>query len=510
MPLEERQLRRAARRSTQPGQPGSAARGGSAERDHARWRRRRAAGPAARRVGELASDEPERGAQPERVGEHPQRRRPRRPRRPPARPPAPPRRRPRRRPARRRQAVGHQHRLVVLDQHGGEPPARRPAAPAGPRRRAYPVPAGTTTTTGSPSAGTSPSGTGRPAPNPRPPAVADPAATTRSRPVSGASSGSDAGRGEHRAQRRGHRAASTRTPCCRSSRRTSATAPARLSGEPLARRVGARPAPTTSTRPPSTRASTHLGGGVADVDPGDERPSRQQAAPGVDRRRLADQGRAQRRRVRRRAWPPGPRARRRSSGAGRSASYIAITSSSGTSASSAARRKFAASWGLACRSATSACCSSVSGWMRTSSASSSSRASRSRVSSAESRPENAPGHRGHLDVLVAERPVDAGPLERDQRDDAGVVPRLDRLVGVGVPRRHRRRALRVAAGVAAEQPVEGRGDDRRHAVELEVRQRRQVAAVDQRGALALQADPDPRAGQPGRGQPDHARGRGCR
>ncbi len=78
-----------------------------------------------------------------------------------------------------------------------------------------------------------------------------------------------------------------------------------------------------------------------------------------------------------------------------------------------------------------------------------------------------------------------------QRDHGGVVAGLDRLVGVGVAGRVGRAALGVPRGVRAEQPVQLGRDRGRDRVKLQVGQRGQVTAVDERGALALQADADP-------------------
>ena len=58
------------------------------------------------------------------------------------------------------------------------------------------------------------------------------------------------------------------------------------------------------------------------------------------------------------------------------------------------------------------------------------------------------------------------------------------------------------AALAPEQPVERRRHDRSRRVKLEIGERGQIPAVDQRRSLALQPDPDPRAREPGDAEAD--------
>ena len=132
---------------------------------------------------------------------------------------------------------------------------------------------------------------------------------------------------------------------------------------------------------------------------------------------------------------------------------MASTSSSGSAVSSAARRRFSPSCGLPCSSATAAWWRSVSGWTRRSAGERSPRTAASSVSSSSGRPLRAwerrrrrrgagprAARRSSPDLQVDGRRAGhaLAALDGDERDDLGVVARLDGLVGVGVADRRRR------------------------------------------------------------------------
>ena len=282
------------------------------------------------------------------------------------------------------QAVGQQHRLVVLDQDRRDSPGLDERSESG-CDLVVPDPDGTTTTTGSPSAASAQQDR-RSHTETSPPTVGAPA-RRRTGVRSGARPpGREPLTVSHRSQRCGHRALHAHV-VLRSRRRTSPAAARRLSGEPLVRRVGDRSG-TDVLDTAVTRAMSDLGRGVADVDP--------------------DQERRQRSRPRRAYTSAASRTSAAHSGAGTPSRRTANASSSSAVArcgrSALVEREHLrlrhqrelgrapevrgqlrvgvplGDHGLVLERL---------GWMRTSSGSSSSRASRSRVSSSASRPENA-------------------------------------------------------------------------------------------------------------------------